>query len=63
MKKRNNTTKKIVDELGLSKYRVGKECLVSWTTVQFWYKGVFQPKPKHQILLDKLYEQKGGQNG
>ena len=41
-------------EQGFSKWRIGKELSVSWQTVNFWSKDVFQPTPEHYEVLRKL---------
>ena len=41
--------------LGVSKYAISKSCRVSWTTVNMWLKGVFNPDPQHEALLTEFY--------
>lgn len=54
--------KKILDEQKISKYRITKLCDVSWTTVQFWYKGVFEANGKHTAMLEKIYKENKNAN-
>lgn len=44
----------ITDEKKLSKYYVAKKCGVSWSTVQFWSKGVFEANPDNKIKLEGI---------
>ena len=37
---------RMIEELvkqGISKYRIAKECGVTWNTVQAWYRGFYEP--------------------
>ena len=52
-----NITKKLVEEKNWSKYRIAKRLDVSWVSVQFWFKEVFQPNAIHQQQLYKLWEE------
>jgi DNA-binding transcriptional regulator YiaG len=48
------TVKELVDQHEFSKYQIARLVEVSWNTVSFWYKGVFQPNEEHQKKLDSL---------
>ena len=49
-----NIVERLVDEKGLSKWRVSRVIGVSWNTVQMWYRGVFLPSPQNQEKLKEL---------
>ena len=44
---------------GYSKYRIAKECHVSWNTVHMWDRGIFTPSVKNQEKLRLLWEKNG----
>jgi len=53
-----NLVKTLVEKFFMSKYRISKDCGVSWNTVQFWYKGIFTPKLDNQIKLENILNEK-----
>lgn len=50
-----NYTKELVDRFKMTKWRVRKLCGVSWNTVNFWYRGIYNPNEKHQKILEEKY--------
>lgn len=57
---------KTIDELlklGYSKYRIAKECGVSWQTVQMWYKGVYEPTESRIVQILKVIEKAKQEDG
>jgi predicted transcriptional regulator len=55
----NDTLQKILVEKKISKYRVAKTLEVSWITVHFWAKGMYQPKPENENKLKKMLDSIG----
>lgn len=51
-----NITKKLVDEFGISKYRISRATSTNWSTVQLWYRDVFKPNENHQKILNEFLE-------
>ena len=49
-----NLTKILVEKFFMSKYRISKDCGVSWNTVQFWYKGIFTPSEENKTKLEEI---------
>jgi len=45
---------KLLKARGVSKYRIAKQCGVSWQTVHMWEKEVFKPSPDKRAILERL---------
>lgn len=53
-----NIVKKLVDEHGMAKYRIGKMIGASWNTVQNWYREIYIPTKKNEKKLKELLKKK-----
>lgn len=47
--------KKILDEKNFSKYALAKKMQVSWSTIHFWYKGIWKPNKRNLEKLRGIY--------
>jgi len=49
-----NITLQLVDKYDISKYSIAKKVGVSWNTVSFWYKGIFEPTIENNNKLKEI---------
>lgn len=56
MKSGEEMTKILVEKYEISKYRIAKECKVTWSTVQLWYRGVWPPMHNNFKSLLSFYK-------